>query len=58
MNAAALYVFVCMVLSHKLWGVPYGDMLKDGFGLGEINVALIFSAYHFGYEIVKRAKKP
>ena len=57
-NASALYVFICMALSNRLWGISYADMLESGFGYDEIYIALIFSAYHFGREIIKAAKQP
>ena len=42
-----------MALSNRLWGISYADMLESGFGYDEIYIALIFSAYHFGREIIR-----
>ena len=52
MNAAAIYVFVLMVVNHKLHGVSYSLMLDQGFGLEEATIAFIFSIYHFLREIL------
>lgn len=51
MSASAGYVFLIMLINHKIYNATYAGMLDSGFGVDEVTFAFLFSAYHFGKEI-------
>ena len=51
MSASSAFVFLVLIVNHKMNDVTYAKMLDDGFGVDEATFAFLFACYHMGREI-------